>query len=183
MTTFNSNDNNSNLLETPTFKASHVNQSIGVIDMLKRDRFELLSAYLDGEVTSAEKRQVEEWLRTEPEVQRLYARLLKLRQELRTLPVPQEQSVEQTIGRVFERINNRTRLTLVGGGAIAALFIGAVSGIFPSSRPLQIAQAPQSVTPPGETLMVALNAPVVEIPKAAVAAPENSSYRTKNNIN
>jgi len=29
------------------------------MDMLKRDRFELLSAYLDGEVTAAERQQVE----------------------------------------------------------------------------------------------------------------------------
>ena len=30
--------------------------------MVKRDRFELISAYLDGEVTAAERKQVEEWL-------------------------------------------------------------------------------------------------------------------------
>jgi len=31
------------------------------MDMLKRDRFELLSAYLDGEVTAAQRQQVEDW--------------------------------------------------------------------------------------------------------------------------
>jgi len=43
------------------------------MDMLKRDRFELLSAYLDGEVTAAQRQQVEDWLGNDPEVQ-LYAR-------------------------------------------------------------------------------------------------------------
>lgn len=161
--------------EVPTLKAGQNNQSSGVIDMLRRDRFELLSAYLDGEVTAAERRQVEDWLANEPEVQRLYARLLKLRQELRTLPIPlAEQSVEQTIQRVFSRINRRVHLSVIcGGAAIAALFIGAVSG-FPSRQVVQIVQSPEPVTAPSETLMVALNTPVIEIPKAAVATPENA---------
>jgi len=175
------NQNNPNFQEdSPTLKPGDVNQSIGGINMLKRDRFELLSAYLDGEVTAAERRQVENWLANEPEVQQLYARLLKLRQELRTLPVPPaEQSVEQTIQQVFRRINRRLHLTVIcGGTAIAALFIGAVPGVLPSRQFAQIAQLPQPVAAPAETLMVALNTPVVEIPKAAVAAPENAIKQT-----
>jgi anti-sigma factor RsiW len=171
------NQNKPNFPELPTLKGCcTVNQPIDGINMLKRDRFELLSAYLDGEVTAAERRQVEDWLANEPEVQRLYARLLKLRQELRTLPVPPvEQSVEQTIQHVFRRINRRVHLTVIcGGTAIAALFIGAVSGTLPARQFAEIAQSPKSVVAPGETLMVALNTPVVEIPKAAVAAPENA---------
>lgn len=168
--------NKPNFQEVPTLKGCcTVNQPIDVINMLKRDRFELLSAYLDGEVTAAERRQVEDWLANEPEVQRLYTRLLKLRQELRTLPVPPVESVEQTIQHVFRRINRRVHLTIIcGGTAIAALFIGAVSGILPDRQFAQIAQSPKPVVAPGETLMVALNTPVVEIPKAAVAAPENA---------
>ncbi len=175
------NQNNPNFKEdSPTLKSGDANQSIGGINMLKRDRFELLSAYLDGEVTAAERRQVEDWLANEPEVQRLYARLLKLRQELRTLPVPPaEQSVEQTIQQVFRRINRRLHLTVIcGGTAIAALFVGAVTGVLPSRQFAQIAQSPQPVAAPAETLMVALNTPVVEIPKAAVAAPENAIKQT-----
>jgi anti-sigma factor RsiW len=175
------NQNNPNFQEdSPTLKSGDANQSIGGINMLKRDRFELLSAYLDGEVTAAERRQVENWLANEPEVQQLYARLLKLRQELRTLPVPPaEQSVEQTIQQVFRRINRRLHLTVIcGGTAIAALFVGAVPGILPSRQFAQIVQSPQPVAAPAETLMVALNTPVVEIPKAAVAAPENAVKQT-----
>lgn len=171
--------NKPSIQEHLSTKASHVNQQIGVIDMLKRDRFELLSAYLDGEVTAAERRQVEEWLATEPEVQCLYARLLKLRQEVRALPVPPaEQSVEQTIEQVFKRINRRVHLAIIGGGtAIAALFIGSMSGVL-NHQDVQIAQVPKPLTAPNDTLMVALNAPVVEIPKAAVATPENPIRQT-----
>ncbi len=52
-------------------KTSDANQGTEPMDMYQRDRFELLSAYLDGEVTAAERRQIEQWLATEPEVQSL----------------------------------------------------------------------------------------------------------------
>jgi hypothetical protein len=55
--------------------AKHTNESTGLMDMVKRDRFELLSAYLDGEVTATERKQVEEWLANDASVQCLYARL------------------------------------------------------------------------------------------------------------
>lgn len=38
------------------------------MNMYQRDRFELLDAYHDGEVTAAEQRQIEQWLATDPEV-------------------------------------------------------------------------------------------------------------------
>ncbi len=173
-------ENKPNLSEISTVQAAQPNQLNNVINMLKRDRFELLSAYLDGEVTAAERRQVEHWLANEPEVQRLYTRLLKLRQELRTLPVPAAQSAEQTIQQVFRRLNRRVHLTIISGGtAIAALFIGAVSGVLPDRQFLQIAESPESVAAPNETLMVALNTPVIEIPKAAVATPEKAIRQTE----
>ncbi len=146
----------------------------GVMDRCQRDRFELLSAFLDGEVTAAERKEVEEWLAKDVEMQRLYARLLKLRQGIRTLPTPTEQQpVEQTVQQVFTRIDRRRsrRFALWGGTAIAALFVGALSGILTDRSSLQIAGL-QPVPEASETLMVALNSPVIEIPKAAVAAPE-----------
>ncbi|MBH8555981.1 transcriptional regulator [Nostocaceae cyanobacterium CENA357] len=162
----------------------HTNESTGAMDMMKRDRFELLSAYLDGEVTAAESRQVEEWLDNDASVQCLYARLLKLRQGLRTLPVPAaQQPPEITVQQVMARLRRRSRLAWVfGGAAVAACVIGAVSGLLPGgeSRTLQLAQKPkaestQAMTMPGSPaspLMVTLNNPVIEIPKAAVASPE-----------
>ena len=163
--------------------ANHTNESTGLMDMVKRDRFELLSAYLDGEVTATERRQVEEWLANDASVQCLYARLLKLRQGLRTLPVPTaQQSPEATVQQVFTRLRRRSRLNwMVGGAAIAACVISAVSG---GSSPPQLAQRPE-IEPiqtssasmvPLSPLMVGLNNPVIEIPKAAVASPENPIY-------
>jgi hypothetical protein len=54
------------------------------------------------------------------------------------------------------------------------LFVGALSGIIPGGRSLvpQLAQAPEQQVAP-EPLMIAVNRPVIEIPKAAVASPEN----------
>lgn len=142
------------------------------MDILQRDRFELLSAYIDGEVTAAERKQVQQWLDTDPQTQHLYARMMKLRQEIQSLPVPQsEQSAEQMAKQVFARINRlRHKRTVVWGGtAIAALFFGALSSILPGQSPApQLAKSPK---PEQQPLMVALNRPVVEIPKAAVAKP------------
>ncbi|WP_375473363.1 anti-sigma factor family protein [uncultured Nostoc sp.] len=170
--------------------AKHTNESTGLMNMVKRDRFELLSAYLDGEVTATERRQVEEWLANDASVQCLYARLLKLRQGLRTLPVPAaQQSPEETVQQVLTRLRRRSHLnSMVGAAAIAACAIGAVSGLIGGGSMVpQLAQRPQrepiqtssaSIVPPSP-LMVGLNNPVIEIPKAAVASPENSIYQVQ----
>jgi anti-sigma factor RsiW len=168
--------------------AKHTNESTGLMDMVKRDRFELLSAYLDGEVTATERRQVEEWLAKDASVQCLYARLLKLRQGLRTLPVPAaQQSPEATVQQVLTRLRRRSRLNwMLGGAAVAACVIGAVSGLLPGGGSIapQLAQRPQrepiqtsSAIVPPSPLMVGLNNPVIEIPKAAIAPQENSIYQ------
>jgi anti-sigma factor RsiW len=163
-------------------KNSPANSSMhtDTLDVLKRDRFELLSAYLDGEVTAAERKQVEEWLATDSVVQQLYARLLKLRQGFRTLPVPaEERPIEQTVDQVFARIDRRPKLAVVWGGAgaaVAALFVAAVSGILPggySPAPqVAVESSPATVTAVApEVMKIALDRPVVHIPKAAVAEP------------
>ena len=139
-----------------------------------RDRFELLSAYLDGEVTASERKQVEEWLSTDATVQQLHARLLKLRQAFRSMPVPASvQSVERTVDQVLAKVDRRPRLRLVwGGAAIAAAFMGAVSlfslrqpEMAKVNPPQPVVQAQgQSTEPDG--LMVALDRPVVSIKTA-----------------
>ncbi|WP_017716839.1 anti-sigma factor family protein [Kamptonema formosum] len=74
---------------------------------LKEERFELLSAYLDGEVTASEGRQVEEWLDGEPAVQLCRAQLLNLRHGIGRMPAPaQQQSVEQTLELVFAKLDS-----------------------------------------------------------------------------
>ncbi|MBW4439674.1 MAG: Fis family transcriptional regulator [Plectolyngbya sp. WJT66-NPBG17] len=136
-----------------------------------RDRFELLSAYLDGEVTASERKQVEEWLSTDASVQQLHARLLKLRQAFRSMPAPAPvQSVERTVDQVLAKVDRRPKLRLVwGGAAIAAAVMGAVS-LFSVRQP-QMAQNPpqqpavqaQQQPTGGDDMMVALDRPVVSI--------------------
>jgi anti-sigma factor RsiW len=171
---------------TPNFNPHNENQQppSGSLETIQRDRFELLSAYLDGEVTATERRQVEDWLVNDPTIQRLHSRLLKLRQGLQTMPVPAvEESVQHTIDQVFARVERRPKLTLVWGGAaaIAALFAGALfSGILPGSLTPEIARSPEQEIetaqnqPTSEPLLVALDKPLVDIPKAPVATPETA---------
>ena len=143
----------------------------------KRDRFELLSAYLDGEVTADEKRRVEVLLATDPAMQQLHTRLMKLRYSFRSLPVPPlEQPVEQTVAQVFAKIERKPRRAAVWGGglAIAALFVGALVGIVPRTEfaPSMARIQPEKAVP-SDGLMIALDRPVIAIPKATVAAPSS----------
>jgi anti-sigma factor RsiW len=158
------------------------------MDSQQRDRFELLSAYIDGEVTATERARVQELLATDADMQRLHARLLKLRQGLHKLPVPSaEATPQETAQQVFSRLDRRRnqRTVFWGGAAIAAVLVSAFSGILSSTRSL----VPQfaGTQPP---LMISLNQPVIDIPKAPVASPEDSvelpavQYDSnKNNLN
>lgn len=66
--------------------------------MVNRIQERLLSAYVDGEVTPEERRQVEEWLRHDPEAQRAYRQLVEVRELLRRLPVrPAPRDLEDRI--------------------------------------------------------------------------------------
>ena len=172
--------------QSDSLSVSPMNSSSSQSDSHRRqhDRFELLSAYLDGEVTAAERQQVEQWLADDLVVQALHARLLKLRQGFRTLPnPPASQPVEQTVQQVLARVNRRPKLTVLWGStaAAAALLLGALSLGFPRNilNP-QMATAPSAPTTirstepiasEGDTLLVALDEPVLHIPKAAVAQP------------
>lgn len=148
-----------------------------------RDRFELLSAYLDGEVTASERRQVEEWLSTDASVQQLHARLLKLRQAFRSLPTPAPvQPVERTVDQVLAKVDRRPKLRLVwGGAAIAAAIVGAVSlfsvrqpqmaEVKPTQQPTVAAKEQPVVT---DDMMVALDRPVVSIKVANTQPPSRN---------
>jgi len=154
----------------------NTNNLTGAKNMVKRDRFELLSAYLDGEVTAAERRQVEEWLANEPSVQSLHKRLLSLRQGLRNLSVPQSQtSIEETVDSVMTRLRRRTRkVWMFGGATVAACVIGSLASLIPSNEPGMLRFANKSLEETQQASseevaslpMVTLNQPLVRIPKA-----------------
>jgi negative regulator of sigma E activity len=177
--------------------AEYTNESTGTKDLEKRnylqyneaDRFELLSAYLDGEVTAAERKQVEQWLDADESVKCLYARLLRLRQGVKTMPIPAPaQSSDVTFKKVWQRLSYRYQLGwMFGGAAVVVCVLGTVSSLIPgNTSKLQFAQ--QKIEPiatfqekpvPVSPLMVALNNPVIEIPKTAVASPRRQVYQSK----
>ncbi|UBF27972.1 zf-HC2 domain-containing protein [Kovacikia minuta CCNUW1] len=178
--TYDFDSHNDNLEPTPANQPSPLSASLGTI---QRDRFELLSAYLDGEVTAAERKQVEEWLANDPTVQQLHTRLLKLRHAFQTIPTPSpQQSAQETVDQVFARVERKSRLSLIwGGAALAALFVGVLATLSMGDRSFapQIASSPEQIESPqtgttSETLLVALDRPLVAIPKAPVAQPAAS---------
>ncbi|MBD2056532.1 zf-HC2 domain-containing protein [Oculatella sp. FACHB-28] len=167
-------------------------QPLGALDNLKRDRFELLSAYLDGEVTAAERRQVEGWLQNDPTVQRLYSRLLRLRQGMQSLPIPApEQSAEQAAEQVFSRLSRRPKIALAWAGvAIAATFVGVLSNVFSpgyQSPAPQVAEFPDVPDVSTTALMIAVDRPVIEIPKAPISSPDvnggDKPYESRSYLN
>jgi predicted anti-sigma-YlaC factor YlaD len=136
------------------------------LDVTKRDRFELLSAYLDGEVTPDERQQVLCWLQNSDDTRCLYNRLLSLRQGMRTQAYPSVCDAEDTLVGVFRSLNHRLKLvTMAGAGVLAIGAINVLSGgALPSYGTWRMAM----VTPP-EALQIALDQPAFPIPDAAVA--------------
>ena len=169
------------------------NYAQGNVTTMMRDRFELLSACLDGEVTAAERRQVEDWLTNDPAMKRLYSRLLMMQRGFQSMPVPaSEQSAHELAGKVLQRVERkRTQTWIWGGGAIAALLIAVVSGVG-GGRQLfapQFAHSPVPAESDGlivalnepvveivnpNDLMLGVNAPIMDIPKVDVATPQKS---------
>ena len=168
---------------------THKNHAQGNVTTMTCDRFEMLSAYLDGEVTAAERRQVEDWLANDPATKVLYSRLLGMQHSFQSMPVPaSEQSAQELAAKVLQRVEPKPKRMIIWGGfAIAALFVAFVSDIGGSRQfAPQFAQSPGN--PESGGLVVALNepvveiinpndlilgvdAPVVEIPKSGVAIP------------
>jgi hypothetical protein len=183
MTNHNGFDENSFDERNPSIKSVHLREQKHVSDCqaepccstIQRDRFELLSAYLDGEVTATEKRQVEEWLSTDPQTQRLYSRLLTLRQNLQMLPVTtSEQSVDQLVERVSARIERQPRRIAWTGLAAAGLLIGILFNTLPREQytpSIADSLAPSSTVARednNEGLMIALNRPPIALPQSAL---------------
>ncbi len=177
-------NSNSHNFDSRASAARHSDSDARMPDVMQRDRFEMLSAYLDGEVSADERRQVEEWLQTDATVQQLHARLLKLRQAFQAMPVPtSQQSVDQTVNAVLSRVDRRPSRSMIwGGAAIAAVAIGTVASlIFGGERPFAPQMANDSsqenvqtaANSDEEPLMVALDKPLVSLTKAPV---ENGAY-------
>lgn len=141
-------------------------------DTLPPDCFELLSAYIDGETTASQRHQVQTWLDRDPQVKRLYTQLLALQNQMQHSVAPaSDKSVAQITSEVFESIDNshrRQRRLILTGTAIVASMVAAITGIVSQNAPLRMNMAaldnPTNNAPP-QTLAIALNKPVINIPK------------------
>jgi anti-sigma factor RsiW len=136
----------------------------GVLD----ERFELLSAYLDGEATASERKQVEAWLAGDLEFQQQYRQLQRMQQVIAGIPTPtSDRPVAELADNVFAKIDQRRSRNLtrwIGGGAIAATLVTALAGIggLFNTNNSQWQMANKANTP--APLMVALNDPILSIP-------------------
>jgi len=133
------------------------------------ERFELLSAYLDGEVTAEERYQVQEWLDTDPKLKQTYLKLLRLQQVIPQIPTPSPSiSTEQLSARVFQQIKRENRMLRlwIWGGIVTAsagivLFFNLFMGTNNIFRP-SIQSASLEIE--SEPLVIALNQPIFDIP-------------------
>ena len=133
------------------------------------ERFELLSAYLDGEVTAEERYQVQEWLDTDPKLKQTYLKLLQLQQVIPQIPTPTPSiSTDQLSARVFQQIKRENRMlrlwiwgVMVTASAGFVVFFNLFMGtnnIFQPSNQLA------SLEIESEPLTIALNQPIFDIP-------------------
>ena len=144
------------------------------LDVTKRDRFELLSAYLDGEASPEERRLVLTWLADDPNAQCLYRRLLHLRRGFQGIyqTAWQYDNRESTAVAVIGKLNYRFRLTCMAGLTAAAVaFIGIFSGVsnYSIERFVLLQPSAPSSDSDRDSLEIALDHPPITIPKSAVS--------------
>ncbi len=136
------------------------------------DCFELLSAYIDGELSAAEKSQVQRWLDQDPKIKNLYTQLLTLQGNMQlSLAPPSDKSVAEITTGVFKSIDRRRQRRLVfTGGAIAASILATITALIPGITPsgLRIAEIENTGNLVSTPIMlaVAVNKPAINIPKA-----------------
>jgi anti-sigma factor RsiW len=143
------------------------------------EQFELLSAYLDDEVTASERYEVEALLESDEAFAQHYRQMLRIQTSLPAMSVPStRQSPEALAAAVFAEIDRprQRKMAIFGGGAIAAGLLSVVAGLSGlvggnNSQPQFAKNAPAPI-------MVALNDPILSIPvkgegmQVPVSAPE-----------
>jgi anti-sigma factor RsiW len=133
------------------------------------ERFELLSAYIDGEVTPQERKIVQDWLDTDPEFKQAYLGLIRLQTALPHVPIPPSMPVDELSKQVFERIekeNRWQRLWLWGSLTAAAVVVAVGSSIFvnplqPASQQARLASENEVIAE--DSLMIAINKPMFDV--------------------
>jgi anti-sigma factor RsiW len=151
---------------------------------IPQERFELLSAYIDGEVSESEEQLVELWLSDDVNFRHIYPQQLKLRQLLIELPVPvaanssPKAETELMIDRVFAQIDKRSqrrKWKLTGIGIAVAAMVGVFGSMFtfnssPQFSPVSNSIKIKSPAPVAEEpILIAMEEPLVPLPKAMSA--------------
>jgi anti-sigma factor RsiW len=143
------------------------------------EKFELLSAYLDGEVSTEERQQVERWIQEDIAFRTMHQSLRSTQKSWANLPEAEASvPLDNFADGVFAKIDQRRQRNWlkIGGSAIAAAVL-AVGGSLAAgwdgfSNPVpQMANislptslpASLEFLPNPAPLMVALNKPIVEI--------------------
>ena len=146
---------------------------------IPQERFELLSAYIDGEVTNTEEQMVEQWLSDDVDFRRLYHQQIKLRQLLVDLPVPVaanssiKAETNVIIDRVFAEIDKRSqrrKWKLAGFGVSVAAVVGILGSMFTFNSSPQFSPVANSIKNPAitveEPVLIAMEEPLVPVPKS-----------------
>lgn len=143
------------------------------------ERFDLLSAYIDGEVSGAEEQLVETWLSDDPNFRLVYQQQLKLRQLLIELPAPipvnssTRVETDRVVNRVMaeiERRSQRRKWKLAGLGMSVAAIVGVFGSMFTFNSSPQFSPVANSVKPAAvvkeEPVLIAMEEPLVPLPKS-----------------
>ena len=147
------------------------------------DCFELLSAYLDGELSLGEKQQVEIWLDRDPQIKALYTQLLGLQSQMQhSVAPPSEKSVAEITAEVFATIEVERRHAwqnklVWASGAVAASLLAAF-GLIPGVNPVgwRLAQTDSNTNADSVMLAVAVNKPAIDIPKGLEGYSDELRY-------
>ena len=146
--------------------------------------FELLSAYIDDELSPSDKKQVQTWLDCDPQFKQLYIQLLNLQGQIQNFVVPPNKtSTKEISDRVFQSIDrsrSQKRRLVLGSSAIAASIIATFSGLFGSFSSLSPNMA--KVNSPHNAsksvmLAVAVDRPAINIPKSVTGYHQPNSER------
>jgi predicted anti-sigma-YlaC factor YlaD len=151
------------------------------------EKFELLSAYLDGEVNAAERKQVELWLQEDTAFKAMFNKMRGMHTAIEQSPMPPvTEPINKFADEVFAKIDQRRQLKflkVVGGACVAgmvaagAMFTATFQG---SNHQMQMAKSVLPTSVPNSLsilvkptpLMVALNDSIVQISPNKVVAPK-----------
>ncbi|HAN46567.1 MAG TPA: Fis family transcriptional regulator [Cyanobacteria bacterium UBA8156] len=127
------------------------------------ERFWLLSLYLDGEATPAERSQVEAWIDGDREFAQLYRQQRRLQQNLVDMPIPATDAAA-FLTTLNHRLDQHDRRRWGLPVAAALTLMAGWMAVVALPRPPKV-QLAQPLPAPEERLILAMEQPLVPAPK------------------